>query len=354
MALSPIPEWRSHVHSSPEHTDDLTNDRIVQEQIVERVSTSIGPKVSSCPRWRGCYRSAVHDEVSSAGTRRVGRQFTHRRTALAIAVALAPISACSDAGNAAQTSFEPLDDGILRVATALPAPGFWDGSEPSSVDGGFEWELAQMLAERFGLQLDVVAVPFAQLDAGDLGGADLAIAQITATAERDERVDFSIGYYDTAIGVLAGNGASIADLREARDLRWAVVEGSTEQDFLDEVVMPSIPPLVVADETEASAAVAEGRVDAGLADLATGLVIAGESPELELVAQFVTRQSYAVALPAANPETTANRDAVDTALRALAADGTLDDLAERWLEPRFERSPDGVPVIIARTPRSTP
>jgi len=310
--------------------------------------------MSSGPGLRGCYRSAVRDQVSNAGNHRVRRRFTQRRTLLAIALVLAPMSACSDAGDAARTSFLPLDEGILRVATALPAPGFWDGSEPDSVDGGFEWELAQLLAERFDLELEVIAVPFAQLDAGDLGGADLAIAQITATAERDERVDFSIGYYDTAIGVLAGNGASIPDLRETRSLRWVVVDGTTEQDFLDEVVMPSAPPLVVADETEAARAIAEGRVDAGLADLATGLVIAGESPALEVVAQFVTRQSYAVALPAAGATRTANRDAVDTALRTLTADGTLDDLAERWLEPRFERSPDGVPVIIARTPRSTP
>ncbi len=242
----------------------------------------------------------------------------------------------------------------MRVATALPAPGFWDGNDPSSVTGGFEWALAQLLAQRFDLTLEVVQVPFAQLDAGDLGDADIAIAQITATDERNERVDFSVGYFETAIGVLAPNGSEIRDLREARDVQWVVVDGSTQQDFLDDIVMPSTPALVVADETEAAAAVADGRADAGLTDLATGLVIAAAAPELEVVAQFVTRQRYAIALPQDRAHATGNDDAVDTALRALSADGTLDELAEQWLEPRFERDPDQVPVIIARMPRSTP
>lgn len=305
---------------------------------------------------RDCYRAPVHDEVTEPTTSEpVRRPWLGRHAAaLAMIVAAATSAGCSDAGDAAQAPFRPATAGVVRVATALPAPGFWDGNDPNSVTGGYEWALAQLLATRFDLDLEVVAVPFAQLDAGDLGGADMAIAQITATSDRDDRVDFSIGYFDTAIGVLARTDTSITDLRDAREQRWVVVEGSTEQDFLEAIVKPTSPALVVADETEAAEAITDGRAEAGLADLATTLVIAGASPELEVVAQFVTRQRYAVALPKSGIAATTNRDAVDTALRALAADGTLDGLAEQWLEPRFERNPDQVPVIIARTPRSSP
>ena len=304
-----------------------------------------------------CYRAPVraddhHDTVTGRPERRPA--WSSVLTTVLLLAASSSAAGCSDAGDAAQAVFRPVDAGVLRVATALPAPGFWDGDDPGSVDGGLEWELATLLAERFGLDLEVVEVPFAQLDAGDLAGTDLAIAQISATTERAARVDFSIGYFDTAIGVLAGTGIDVPDLREARELQWVVVDGSTQQDFLDEVVDPTRPPLVVADETDAARAVTDGRADAGLADLATALVIAGASSDLEVVAQFVTRQRYAVALPADGPDPTGNRDAVSTALRALDTDGTLDELVERWLEPRFERDPGEVPVIIARTPRSTP
>jgi ABC-type amino acid transport substrate-binding protein len=73
-----------------------------------------------------------------------------------------------------------------------------------------------------------------------------------------------------------------------------------------------------------------------------------------VVAQFVNEQQYAIALPRSAADHHDNLDAVDTAVRAFAANGTLDDLFDTWLDPRFESSPDRVPVIPARTPRSTP
>lgn len=292
--------------------------------------------------------------------RRCGPLFPRLRTFARLSagvVVSAALVACSGAADVADPTFVTTRPGVMRVATALPAPGFWDGPEPSTtdatdVDGGFERALAGLLAERFDLELDVVDVDFADLVNGDLSGADLAVAQLAITDERAGRMDFSIGYYDADIGVLMPTGGSVPDLRAARALRWVVVGGSIEEDFLDDIVVPDAAPLVVADETEAAAALRDGRGDAALADLPTALVIAGTLDELDVVARFATRQQYGVALPLGGART--NLDAINTALRALKADGTLDDLADEWLEPRFERSPDSVPVIIARTPRSTP
>ncbi len=38
-------------------------------------------------------------------------------------------------------------------------------------------------------------VPFGRIVAGDLGGADVALAQITTTADRRDHLDFSVPYY---------------------------------------------------------------------------------------------------------------------------------------------------------------
>src|SRR5262249_44552990 len=61
------------------------------------------------------------------------------RTAVAAAVLAAVAlgaSACSGEHNAAGSSFQPVQPGVLTVATAfLPAPGFWQGRPPTS---GFE------------------------------------------------------------------------------------------------------------------------------------------------------------------------------------------------------------------------
>ena len=273
----------------------------------------------------------------------------------ALALASLIVAGCGDTATMGSVPFTPRAAGTLRVATALPAPGFWDGGDTAeSITGGYEFELATLLADRFGLDLEIVVVPFEQLASGDLGGADLAIAQISRTESRARVVDFSTPYFDTAIGVLATTGDEIDDLKEARERTWAVVDGSIEQAFLDEIVLPDSEPVVVADEVAAAAAIEDGRADAALVDLPSALIIAGGSDRLEVVSQFVSEQQYAVALPRSGTDRHDNLDAVDTAVRAFAANGTLDELVDEWLDPRFESSPDRVPVIPARTPRSTP
>src|SRR5689334_23480466 len=111
-------------------------------------------------------------------------------------------TACGGGGSAAGSSFEPMKPGVLTVATAfLPAPGFWQGRPPTA---GFEAGLAAALAHRLGLhRVDVVQVPFGQIVRGKLGGADIALSQLTPTGEREKSVDFTTSYLDAPPGVLA-------------------------------------------------------------------------------------------------------------------------------------------------------
>ena len=295
---------------------------------------------------------------SHSGMDAMARRLNRRAARWAVgALAFASLIAagCGDTATIGSIPYTPATPGTLRVATALPAPGFWDGGDtPESITGGYEYQLATLLADRFDLELELVAVPFDQIASGDLVGADLAIAQISRTRSRALLVDFSTPYFDTSIGVLATTGDEIDDLKTARERTWAVVDGSIEQAFLDEIVLPDSEPVVVADEVAAAAAIEAGEADAALVDLPSALIIAGRSDRLQVVAQFVNEQQYAIALPRAGVDRHDNLDAVDTAVRAFAANGTLDDLFDEWLDPRFESSPDRVPVIPARTLRSTP
>jgi len=42
------------------------------------------------------------------------------------------------------------EKGKLKVATSLPAPGFWNGDSPQTLDGGLEWAMAADIAEELG------------------------------------------------------------------------------------------------------------------------------------------------------------------------------------------------------------
>jgi polar amino acid transport system substrate-binding protein len=235
----------------------------------------------------------------------------------------------------------PTVPGTLTVATTLPAPGFWEGDDVTIVGGGYEWGLARSLADEFDLDLKIIDVPFADLVAGELDGADMAIAQIEITEDRLEVLDFSLPYYASDFGVLMLAGETVRDVDDARAVRWTVVDGARQQAFLDDTIRPDQPVKVVADDVAAAEAITSGAVDAALIDLSSALIQAHDDDRLGVAAKFVSGGEYSVALPKGS----VNLEKVDAALRGFQRDGTLNNLAETWLLPLFSTSPDDVPEI---------
>src|SRR5262249_45757120 len=167
-----------------------------------------------------------------------------------LAAAALTATACGGGGSAAGSSFKPVKPGVLTVATAfLPAPGFCPGRAPTV---GFEAGLAAALAHHLGLRrVDVVQVPFSQIVRGKLGGADIALSQLTPTKEREKSVDFTTPYLDSPPGVLARKGVDATDVKGLRELRWVVSSLSTLTPIVMDKIRPARPPVVVADRSEA-------------------------------------------------------------------------------------------------------
>src|SRR4051794_6706481 len=87
---------------------------------------------------------------------------------LLVVIAVLAGGACTQMKRAATGGLDTATDGTLTVATELPAPGFWDGDDPTTVHGGFEWAVADALSNELGLELAVVQVPFGDIVAGRL------------------------------------------------------------------------------------------------------------------------------------------------------------------------------------------
>src|SRR4051812_43525209 len=162
-----------------------------------------------------------------------GRSRTHR---ILMAVFVVALSSCAKVKESAEQQFAPLVAGQLTVATSLPAPGFWEGESADRMTGGFEYEIARRLAERFDLELRVIDRPFDQIVAGDLGGADLSLAQITVTDEREKHLAFSIPYYEDDAGAVIKAGEDLTDLKTAKEQRWAVQRGTVQEKILTDQV----------------------------------------------------------------------------------------------------------------------
>jgi polar amino acid transport system substrate-binding protein len=258
--------------------------------------------------------------------------------AVALGLALPLVAACSDQG-AAGSKFKPAQKGVLTVATAfLPAPGFWEGTPPTK---GFEAGLAAALAHRLGLErVRVVQVPFAKIIRGKLGGADLALSQLTPTKTRDKYEDFTTPYLTAPPGVLARVGVDASDVHGLKGLHWVISRTSTLTPILMSRIRPNGKPVVTVDRTQALKVLDAGKADALLLDLPVALGLARAEPQrFHVLGQLSGGEGLAAALPNGS----SNGEIVDSEIRALTADGTIGKLTTRWLG----KSVSDVPLILS-------
>jgi polar amino acid transport system substrate-binding protein len=258
--------------------------------------------------------------------------------AAACACALAASGCAAQKEGSAGTAFVPAKPGVLTVATAfIPAPGFWEGTPPTD---GFEARLALELAHRLGLErVAVVQVPFAKLTRGELGGADIALSQLTPTKEREHDLDFTTPYLSAPPAILALRAVDATDVHGLRELRWVVSITSTLTPVVEKRIRPVRPPDVTEDRTAALDMLRPGIAQALMLDLPVAAGLAHADPSrFHVIGQLTGGEGLAVALPDGSP----NLEIVDSAIRALQADDTIAELESRWLGEGLE----DVPLIL--------
>ena len=247
---------------------------------------------------------------------------------------------CAVAGEAGSNSIEPVTEGTLTVATNLPSPAWWKGLSPDDITGGYEYCMAAEIAHRAGLDsVTVKNVSFDGLVAGQVKDFDLALAQISITAERDEVVDFSEPYYESKIGVLTTSEDGVTkDSISSKQV--GVQVGTTAVDFVSETVRPATKARTFQDTEGMITAVQSGQIDAALQDTAIMLGFAQQSQgKLEVVGQYESGEEYGAIYPKDSP----NREEMDKAISAMHDDGTFDELSSSWLAEAFGADPNSIP-----------
>lgn len=232
-------------------------------------------------------------------------------------------------------------EGNLIVATSLPAPGFWGDSldaKPDDITSGFEYELAQAIADKLGYTgMKVKNVSFDALVAGKAKGYDIALTQASITSERKKVVTFSRPYFRSDQGILVKAGTTV-DESNAKDIQWGVQTATTAQTFLKDELKPTKKPRSYQETTQAFTALQAGQVDAVMLDTAIVLAQAALSNgEFEVVGQYENPDNYGIIMP----KGTDLKKLVNQALKDLEADGTIANLARENLT----KAPEDVPFL---------
>jgi polar amino acid transport system substrate-binding protein len=233
-----------------------------------------------------------------------------------------------------------LEDGVLTVGTELPAPPFWIGDDYDSIEGGFEVDLAQAIADNLGIdEVTFVEMPFAGLVAGQECPCDINFSQVTITEERAQVVDFTVPYFDADQGVLAAPDVTVTTLDEAKAIRWGAQINTTGATYITDIIQPDTEGQIFDRTVDAFTALTAGQIDAVLLDvpIVLGAVQAGQVGDAEVVAQFKTGEQYGAVLAKDSP----NLPIFDEAIETLRDEGVISDLLEEY----FGADPADIPVI---------
>ncbi len=275
-----------------------------------------------------------------------------RRLALAgivLAIALpGPVFAASMIGNCTltgkkgETPIKPAIAGQLTVEVNLPAVGWWNGDTPDSIKDGYEYCMAANIAHRAGLDKVVVKnVAWDALVAGQTKDFDLALSEISITAERAKVVDFSVPYFSSDIGVMVKKGTKLTST-SIKKARIGVQQATTGAAFVADKLKPMTTPKVFPDTSSMFTSLQAGQIDAAMTDTSIVLAQAGQSHGLfEVVGQYHTGETYG----ALYPKGSANEKKLDKIITALMKDGTLKKLAAKYLAAAWGSDPTKVPYF---------
>jgi len=256
---------------------------------------------------------------------------------LASLLAIFALAGCTSFGPAVSGSSTSAVDrilaqGELRVGLTGSQPPLNMRNRSREIIG-FEVDIARALADSMGLDMRLVAIPFAELlPALERGEVDLVISGMTITVERNARVAF-VGPYLVSGKSLLTRSEALAGARSTAELdgpehTYAALVGSTSESF----VMRELPRAGIRateDYAGALTLLRAGEVDALIADFPFCMLSKLRYPEegFATLPSPLTVEPLGIALPAGDALFV---NLVQNYLRTLQETGLLARLKSRW------------------------
>lgn len=208
--------------------------------------------------------------------------------------------------------------------------------DPSGKPVGMDIDVADEIASRLGLQLNVVNFKFDNLiPALSAGQFDVIISAMTITDERKKVVNF-VPYFDAGQAVLVkkGNPQNIKTLDDLSGKTAVAEQGTTEEqtlkdlnDKLSAAGKPKVNILTYPTDTDAVDQLRIGRADATLHDSPVAAYYATIFPDFQVAIPNFDSAPEGIAVAMNNQEMLTT---IQKAVDAMKSDGTLDKIKAKW------------------------
>ena len=248
------------------------------------------------------------------------------------------------------------DENVLVMATnaAFPPYEYKDGDKIVGIDA----EIAQAVADKLGMKLEIVDVDFGAVLTGVAEGKyDMGMAGITVTDKRKESMDFSNTYATGIQVIIVNDGSTIATLDDLWNfdeegnpvsLKNPDIKIGVQQDTTGDIYSSSAisgwgfndinedesikTDRVIRYKTgaEAVSALKSGKVDCVIIDNepAKSFVAANDGIHILEGDNEYAVEDYAICVKKGNTELL---DKINQALAELKADGTIDGIINKYI-----------------------
>lgn len=237
-------------------------------------------------------------------------------------------TASSEAAGETETAeLSTVEPGKLIMSTNAAFPPYEMTTDSGEFEG-IDIETAQAIADKLGLELQIDDMDFdAALLAVQQGKADMVMAGVTVTDERQNVMDFTDSYATGIQSIIVKEDSDIASVDDLAGKKIGTQRGTTgylycSDDFGDENVVAYDNGLTAVQMLN------NGQVDCVVIDNAPAKEFIAANPGLKLLDTAYVEESYAIGVGKGNTEL---KDAINTALEELKADGTLQAIVDKYI-----------------------
>ena len=237
-------------------------------------------------------------------------------------------AASSEAASETETAeLSTVEPGKLIMSTNAAFPPYEMTTDSGEFEG-IDIETAQAIAEKLGLELQIDDMDFdAALLAVQQGKSDMVMAGVTVTDERQNVMDFTDSYATGIQSIIVKEDSDIASVDDLAGKKIGTQRGTTgylycSDDFGDENIV------AYDDGLTAVQMLNNGQVDCVVIDNAPAKEFVAANPGLKLLDTAYVEESYAIGVGKGNTEL---KDAINTALEELKADGTLQAIVDKYI-----------------------
>ena len=238
-------------------------------------------------------------------------------------------TAASTASSATLNKLDSIQKSGKLVVALEGAWQPWSYHDSSDTLVGYDVEVSRAIAEKLGVEPEYVESDWDSLFAGlDAGRYDMVCNGVEVTEERAKTYAFTTpyGYIHTALAVRKDN----EEIHSFEDLKGKTTANSLASTYMElaESYGATVQGIDTLEET--IQLLTAGRIDATLNADVSFYDYLNVHPEADFKLVAQTAEASHVAIPVLKSEDTAYLDALNTAIEALRADGTLKTLSEKY------------------------